>query len=231
MVLLAVVILPIVVSSARAESIEIVFDREADRLGLQVSEAPLPLLMRRLTEVTGIGFQLGASLNEERLSLNRTPVGTEEALRQLLRQYNHILYYGRDAQGRLRIQSVVVLAREGKTSTSLTPTEFPATSGMVRPMDVANDKPAFGAATSASAYFPPAGSSTANTILEGAAVSVPSRYPPPDPFASNTPFEDFSSVGNNAGLVQPPKKKPPIQNLPSSQNLPTSVTGNMNSND
>ncbi len=203
--LLAIAALLVMVSSARAGSVEIVFDRESNRLGIQVSETPLPLLIGQLAEATGIQFQVDASLSEERLSLNRTPVRTEEALRQLLRHYSHIIQYGRDTRGRARIQSVVVLARGDKTTTL----EFPARSSeVIRPMEVSHDSPVHGTAVSAVNSASP---STANTELEGAAVSVAVVQAPPDPTRANTALENFSGTGSVQTPINPPSaRKRPI---------------------
>jgi hypothetical protein len=174
-----------------AESVEITFDRDADRLGLQVSEAQLPLLMGRLAEATGIGFQIDASLAEDRLSLNRTPVATDEALRQLLRRYSYLLHYAHDAQGRVRVRSVVVLARQGNASTASSILEFPAASGTPLATSVTGSLSSLG------------------TVAPAVAIK-----PTPAPPAADAIPPDFSGGGNSVRPALPPVEAPPSRSAP-----------------
>jgi len=110
--------------SVWSETIDIKFNRETNQLGFELSDAPFVSLAERLTETTGITIQLDASVADDRLSFSRTPTGTDQALRDLLRQYSHVMYFTQDTLGRSVVRSVQVMAREGKAASMGTPIEF-----------------------------------------------------------------------------------------------------------
>jgi len=109
---------------------EIVYDRDQDRLGIQAKDVTLSQLFAQLAQQAGIASQIESTVAADQLSVNQPSRPTMEALTQLLRRYNHILYYRTDSKNRTIISAVTILGAVGKTgggSTTLPPVQHAAT--------------------------------------------------------------------------------------------------------
>lgn len=109
---------------------EIVYDHDQDQLGILAKNATLSQLFAQLAQQAGIASQIESTVATDQLSVNQPSRPTMDAFTQLLRRYNHILYYRADSKNQKRISSVTILGAVGKTgggSTTLPPVQHAAT--------------------------------------------------------------------------------------------------------
>jgi len=97
------------ISSNNKVPVDIVrYDATTDQLSIRAQDASLTKLLGRITFQTGIETWIDEGFDPS-ISVDIEPQTLEIALKQLLTDFNHVMHYGKDQQGRTLITGVEIL--------------------------------------------------------------------------------------------------------------------------
>jgi len=91
--------------------LQVDLDPANGRISIKADDVALPTLLSRISQATGIDFQVDPSLSGNIVSVMVDSTTIDSGLRQLLRRYNYVLEYSYGSDGASRIHSAQVFVR------------------------------------------------------------------------------------------------------------------------
>lgn len=101
-----------------AQALDVAYDVLGDKARIHAVDTTVVELLSRIAEVTGIHIEIDSQVGQEKISVDSEFASLEEALRQSLRRYSYVLFYGQ-YPGRNRVVSLILMPRGAPSGTNL----------------------------------------------------------------------------------------------------------------